>query len=197
MKYGIIGGTFDPPHLGHLHVAEAAMESLSLDEVIWIPVFRNPLKSMVATGAQKRLHMCKLAITGEPNMSVSDVETTRKGYSYLTDTLKELKQVLPGDYWFIGGADAIARIKDWKEPESIFRQCRIALVSRPGTDLESTLSRLGKEVTRHIDIVETSQMAVSSSNIRDMVYKGEDVAHHLAPAVHDYIVKTGLYSNQK
>lgn len=193
MKYGIFGGTFDPPHLEHMRVARSALESLGLDEVIWIPAFRSPFKTGESTDARKRLAMCKLAVSGEERMSVSDIDITRQGPSYLVDTLTELKMVMPGEYWFIAGSDAIAGFKKWMRPEKVLRQCRIALISRPGTDLETTVSRFGEELTRHVDMVEIAMKAVSSTNIRDKVISGESVEHLLAPAVQDYIIRTGLY----
>lgn len=195
MKYGILGGTFDPPHVGHMHLAREAMARLALDEIIWIPASRNPLKRTRRSSAKDRLAMCRLATKNEPGMAVSDVETTRGGDSYLVDTLQELKVVLPGDYWFILGMDALAQFPDWKETERILEMCRLAVVARPGTDTRSTLERLGSDLARSIDIVEASPKAVSSSNIRDMAVRGEDFTHLVDPAVHDYIVKHGLYKD--
>jgi nicotinate-nucleotide adenylyltransferase len=195
MKYGLLGGTFDPPHIGHLHIARAAQEQLGLDEVIWIPANRNPMKYMKRTDPRMRLEMCKLAIEGEEHMAVSDVETTRGGDSYLVETLEELKAVMPGDYWFILGLDALAGFDQWKEPERILQLCRLAVFARPGTDLETTLARLGPGLSGHIDLVETAPKSVSSSNIRDMAVRREDFTHLVAPKVHDYILRNGLYKN--
>jgi nicotinate-nucleotide adenylyltransferase len=195
MKYGLLGGTFDPPHVGHMGLARAALAKLALDEVIWVPANRNPLKYHKRTDAKMRLEMCKLAIEGEERMAVSDIETTRGGDSYLVETLEELKAVMPGDYWFIAGIDALAGFDQWKEPERILQLCRLAVFSRPGTDSRSTLSRLGSGLSSHIDLVDSPLKSVSSSNIRDMAVRGEDFSHLVAPKVHEYILRHGLYKD--
>lgn len=195
MKYGILGGTFDPPHVGHLHIAHEAMRQLGLDEVVWIPAYRNPLKRGKSSGTHHRLRMCRMTVETEQGMAVSDVETTRGGDSYLVDTLAELKLVMPGEYWFIVGMDAVASFPEWKDPEGILRLCRLAVVARPGTDTSSTLERLGPDLNDAIDFIEAAPRAVSSSNIRDMVVRGEDYSRFVAPKVHDYIEQNGLYKN--
>lgn len=193
MKYGILGGTFDPPHVGHMQVAKAALAQLGLDEVVWVPANRNPLKSGDQASPKARLHMCGLAIFGEPAMSVSDIEITRGGPSYLVDTLREMLMVRQGEYWFIAGADAMASFGTWKQPERVVQMCRIALAPRAGTDLEGLRSRLGSELLHRIDVLSADVKKVSSSNIRDMAYSGDDVSHLVCPAVADYINETGLY----
>lgn len=193
MKYGILGGTFDPPHLGHLHIAQEARRQLALDEVVWVPVFRNPLKRFKRTDAEQRLAMCRLAVEGCEHMAVSDIEVTRGGDSYLVDTLYEFKMVMPGEYWFIVGTDALSTFPDWKRPEEITRMCRLAVFSRPGTDFQTVLSRLGRDVRDRIDVVKADAQSVSSSNIRDMAVRGEDFSHALAPAVYAYIKENNLY----
>ena len=195
MKYGLFGGTFDPPHIGHTHIAMAAMEKLALDEVVWIPAGKNPLKRGKPAPPRMRLEMCKLAVRGLERMAVSDVETSRPGSSYLIDTLEEMKMVMPGTYWFIAGIDALEQFSKWKSPEKLLQLCRFAVFARPGTDLQSALPRLGPDLVRCIDLVEAPQKGVSSSNIRDMARKGEDFSHLVAPAVHDYIKSNGLYSD--
>lgn len=195
MKYGILGGTFDPPHLGHLYLAKEAMRTLALDEVLWIPANRNPLKHTKQSPAIERLRMARLAIDGEEGMAVSDIEFSRGGDSYLVDTLEELKLVLPGDYWFIVGMDALATFGQWKKPERILQLCRLAVFVRPGTDKTTTLERLGEDIRESIDLVEASPKAISSSNIRDMVRKGEDFSHLVAPSVYEYITQKGIYND--
>lgn len=195
MKYGLLGGTFDPPHVGHLHIAQEALLKLALDEVIWIPTNKSPLKRGKPTDSKRRMQMCHLAVEGVEGMAISDIETSRGGESYLVDTLEELKLVMPGEYWFIIGMDALAYFDTWKKPERILQLCRLAVFARPGTDLTSTLSRLGSAFEKHIDLVESPLKAVSSSNIRDMAVRGEDFSHLVPTTVHDYIKKNGLYQD--
>ena len=98
MKYGVLGGTFDPPHLGHLEMAQAARAALGLDEVVIVPANRNPLKTRQASPAKHRLKMCSLMAAGEEGLTVSDVEITRRGPSYAVDTIEELRMARPGEY---------------------------------------------------------------------------------------------------
>ena len=195
MKYGILGGTFDPPHIGHMLIAQEARRQLGLDEVLWVPANKNPIKRGRQSSPRARLEMCRLATQGVEGMAVSDVETSRGGESYAVDTLEELKMVMPGDYWFIAGMDAVAQLPTWKDPERLLQLCRLAVVTRPGTDAQTTLSRLGAEVQRHIDLLETVPKSVSSSNIRDMATRGDDFSHLVAPTVYGYIKENELYED--
>lgn len=194
MKYGILGGTFDPPHTGHLHVALEAKEALGLDEVIWIPANQNPNKSRKSSSAKHRFEMCRLAVTGKPGMAVSDIETTRGGPSFLVDTLEELTVHMPGTYWFILGADALGSFEDWKEPGKILQMCRLAVIKRPGTDMQTLMGRLSPEVLAAVDVIEAPAKAVSSSDIRDAARKREDYSYLVEPSVYGYIKEKGLYS---
>src|SRR3954471_14443433 len=107
MRIGILGGTFDPPHSAHLALAHKALDELRLDEVMFLPVNRNPLKKIKMSPAKDRLEMVKLAIRDEPNFSVSDIEIARGGPSYAIDTMNELTYARPAEYWFILGSDAL------------------------------------------------------------------------------------------
>lgn len=195
MKYGIFGGTFDPPHIGHTEIARAAMEQLDLDEVILVPAGKNPMKTRKSSPPKHRLAMCRLAIAEQPGMAVSDIETTRNGPSYLINTLEELTVVMPGEYWFILGADALETFSRWKEPEKILRMCCLAAVSRPATDLATILSRIDPEIHRSIEVIETPLKSVSSSFIRDCIRRGEPYADLVTPAVYEYIQKNKLYND--
>src|ERR1700722_59500 len=108
MRIGVLGGTFDPPHLGHLALARAALRQLELDEVLFLPANRNPLKTgKGGTPAKHRLAMIDLMLKNEPTMAYSDMEITRGGPSYAVDTLNELHAVRPAEYWFLMGADSL------------------------------------------------------------------------------------------
>ena len=193
MKYGILGGTFDPPHNGHLALGRAAMEQLGLDEVMFVPVNRNPLKTRKVTKATVRLEMVELAIQDEPGFTVSDIEISRGGSSYSVDTLEELHMVLPGSYWFVVGADALQSLDSWKDPEKLLSLCRIAAVAREGLSPESVISSVNADYSRRIDIVTMPEIPVSSSQIRTDIYRRMPVERWLKPAVWEYIKKVGLY----
>jgi len=114
MRIGILGGTFDPPHIGHLELARAAIDALKLDEVLFLPAHRNPLKRAKSSPAKQRLEMVQRMVADEPKMAVSDIETSRGGPSYMVETLMELQMVKPGDYWVLLGADAMKTFDEWK-----------------------------------------------------------------------------------
>lgn len=193
MKYGLLGGTFDPPHRGHLETARAVRESLELDEVIFIPANRNPLKDRRTSSIKDRLRMVELMIEGEQGLSVSDIETSRGGSSFTIETVEELKMVQNGDYWFVMGADSLKSILDWKEPEKLISLCRLAVVQREGSELDEIIRGLPRDFSYAIDVVPMQVMAVSSSKIREDVLRDVSVEHMLKPAVWEYIKNSGLY----
>lgn len=193
MKYGLLGGTFDPPHNGHLEVARTVRESLSLDEVILIPANRNPLKDRKASSVKDRMRMVELAVADEPGLCVSDIETSRGGSSFTIDTVEELRMVQNGDYWFLMGGDSLQHIMDWKEPEKLISLCRLAVVQREGHDVSRIIRELPKDFSYAIDVVPMPAMAVSSSKIREDVMRDVSVEHLVKPAVWEYIKNSGLY----
>lgn len=193
MRYGILGGTFDPPHLGHVALARAAMVGMDLDEVLFVPASRNPLKTRKTSPGKERLKMVELAISDEPGFTVSDVEITRGGPSYSVDTLEELLMVRPGSYWFIVGADTLQGLDSWKEPERLLGLCRLIGVAREGLSPEEVLHKVNREYSRKIDIVSMPSVPISSSKIREDIARGAPVEHWLKPAVWEYIKKVGLY----
>lgn len=197
MKYGVFGGTFDPPHVGHLALARAALEQLELDEVLWIPTNHSPFKDRIdATSARRRLKMVDLCLADEPQMAVSDIEIGRGGVSYTVDTLEELTMVRPGDYWFLVGADSLASLNAWRRYEHLLRLCRIAAVARPPQDPHALLDLLPPEIADRTDIIAMEPQDVSSSMIRQRVFYEQSVAKYLKPAVLNYIEENRLYIHE-
>ncbi len=196
MRIGLFGGTFDPPHQGHLRLAQAAIEALKLDEVVFLPAARNPLKTQRPTSkGPDRLAMVQLMIQDQPNMSVSDIEITRGGRSYTIDTVDEFVFAQPGDYWFLMGADALRNITEWKSPERLVKQCRLAVVVRPPMnrfDIESRIPAFAKTRT---DVIEMAPQEISSTDLRDRIQKGGPTAPWLDPKVLRYIKEHKLYEN--
>jgi nicotinate-nucleotide adenylyltransferase len=194
MKIGIFGGTFDPPHLGHLALAEAAIESLGLDEVIWMPAFQNPLKAKRPfTHAKQRLKMVQLAVEGLPKMAVSDSEIERRGQSYAVDTVAELQFLKPADYWFIVGADSLRTLSSWKQPERLLRLCRIAAAVRPPVNSVEALLLVPPEFREKIDLIEMKPMDISATEIRDKLARGLSVDPWVPKLVIKYIQENKLY----
>ncbi len=195
MRIGILGGTFDPPHYGHLKLAEAAIESLNLDEVILLPANINPFKQKKRiTSGKQRIAMTQLLQKRNPKLSFSDMEITRGGVSYTVDTLGELQMVHPGEYWFIVGADAIGNFMEWKNPQRILRLCRLAVAVRPPINKDDLQLELPEEFRDKIDIIEMTATTESSSTIRDRIIRGLTVQNMTTPEIVDYIRNNKLYT---
>lgn len=194
MRIGILGGTFDPPHYGHLKLAEAAIEALDLDEVILLPANINPFKQQRrGTSAKDRLAMLQLLQKRHPKLALSDMEITRGGVSYTVDTLGELQMVHPGDYWFIMGADAMTQFMEWKNPQRILRLCRLAVTIRPPITKEELQLHLPEEFRDRIDVIEMKPTEESSTTIRDRIIRGLPVQNMTTPEIVTYIRNNKLY----
>lgn len=193
VKYAIFGGSFDPPHLGHTAVAQAVLDHLQLDEVIWVPNARNPLRRPAIASVTERLQMCQLATENHPGMAVSDVEVSRPGRSYTIDTVAEFQLVNPGQIWIILGADSVNQFMEWKDAEKLSRMSRLAVVVRPGTDLETAIHKLPEDVQDTIDIVPMNENRISSTQVRDSLLRGISAEMWLEPTVWQYIEERGLY----
>lgn len=195
MKIGVLGGTFDPPHLTHLAVAKAAIEQLGLDEVIFIPTAQNPLKKTHSkVSAKRRFQMVKLMIADEPNMSISDVELSRPGPSYAVDTLQELQFARPAEYWFILGSDAAITLPEWKHPEKLGKLARLAVVLRPPQDEGLTLRYIPELLHPYVDFIKFHPSMISSTIVRDNIERGRDESHHVDPAVWQFSQTHELYA---
>lgn len=196
MRIGVLGGTFDPPHAGHLALAEAAKESLNLDEVLFVPAYRNPLKKGRRQASPKdRLEMVRLMIAGRPEMAVSDLEIVRGGHSFTVDTMDELHYVRPAEYWFILGGDALKKIDTWKQPERLLRLARLGVAYRQPESWEDVRSRLRPEFQERVDPIPMKLVEVSSTDIRNRLVAKKPIGAWLAPAVLQYIRDHKLYEN--
>jgi len=139
MRIGILGGTFDPPHAGHIALAEAAVAQLELDEVIFVPASRNPLKEVRSSHPKDRLEMTRRAISRFEKFCVSDIEIARGGKSYTIETLTELQIAHPGEYWIIMGTDALREFPRWKTPDKILLKARLSVALRAPQKREEIL----------------------------------------------------------
>ena len=194
MRIGILGGTFDPPHYGHLKLAEAAIEALDLDEVILLPANINPFKQQKRISSSKdRAAMLQLLQKKNAKLSFSDMEITRGGVSYTVDTLGELQMVHPGEYWFILGADAVGNFVEWKNPQRILRLCRLAVAIRPPFNKDDLQLQLPEEFRDKIDVIEMTATEESSSAIRDKVIRGVTIQNLTTPEITEYIRNNKLY----
>lgn len=202
MKIGVMGGTFDPIHIGHLVTAEEARAQFALDRVIFIPSARPPHKTTEPHAhAEDRLRMAELAIEVNPALSVSDIEAKRVGLSYTVDTLREIHEAYGygTELYFITGADAILEILTWKEPETLLAESRFIAATRPGYQLKKLADALpeynseGKRALENVTMMEVPALAISSTDIRDRVAAGRPFRYLVPEAVWSYIREKGLY----
>jgi nicotinate-nucleotide adenylyltransferase len=189
MRVGLLGGTFDPIHVGHLGAASAAASCAHLDRVIFVPSAEPPHRGAAVASAADRLAMCRLAIEGLTGFEVSDVEVRRGGRSYTVDTLREMHERLPGDQLFlILGWDAARMLQAWRDPEVVAELATIVVVSRPGTSAPAVkdLESAGLVHDRVILCLRTTP-AVSGSALRAAIAGGEPVSGKVPGAVEEYI----------
>ena len=186
-RIGILGGTFDPIHMGHLITAEIVRVSAALDEIIFIPAARPPHKENKGEApAEDRLLMVQCAVEGNPSFSVSDIELRREGPSYTVDTIAALSEQLgDAELFFITGADAMNDLYHWHEPARLLRSCVFIAAARQGVELDE--SRLAEQFSpeQHLEI--------SSTMIRMRVRAGMSIRYLVPRAVEHYIEERGLY----
>ena len=194
MRIGIFGGTFDPPHNGHLALARACMAELALDELLFVPAAKNPLKKFgPRASAEDRLAMLGLLVAGEDNMGVLDLEIQKGGTSYAIDTVTDLQMVQPADYWFLMGADALKGLADWKNPKGLLRLCRLGVVLRPAQADAEVIARFGEPFRDRVDLVRMPPVDVSSTDVRNRLDRGQTIAPYVPDAISAYIEEKGLY----
>jgi len=187
MKTGILGGTFNPVHIGHLILAEEAREKLKLDKIIFIPTALPPHKeNLDIANADDRLKMLKLAIKGNKFFEVSDIEIKRRGRSYTIDTLRELKNRFShDDLYFIIGSDLLKYINEWKDLEDINKMVKFIAATRPGFPLEQIPAYIHTLAIRAVD--------VSGFEVRQCVKENKSFRYLVPDKVFDYIKKRKLY----
>jgi nicotinate-nucleotide adenylyltransferase len=193
VRIGILGGTFDPVHVGHLVIAEQARHQLALDEVLFIPAGEPWRKADRAiTPAEHRLAMLRLAIDGNDAFGISDIELRRPGPSYTADTLAALAgERLDDAFWFIVGADALQDMKHWRDPERIAAHARIAAAPRAGA---ATVPIDGAPIpAERIDEFECPALHISSTGIRADVRAGKSIRYLVPEGVRRYIAEHRLY----
>lgn len=198
MKIGIFGGTFDPPHIGHIGAFKAFLEQFSFDKVFVIPVFTPPHKNLKSSvNAQDRLCMSNLAFGGiAPNVVVSDLEIRRQGKSYTADTIKYFKEQGYDDIYFLCGTDMLLTLGFWYNPEYILKNANIVFARRE-CDLENTekiadkIQEYERKYGATIIPLNVNVLEISSTEIREDLAKGKST--YLSKEVLDYIEAKGLY----
>jgi nicotinate-nucleotide adenylyltransferase len=191
LRVGVMGGTFDPIHNGHLVAANEVAHQFELDEVVFVPTGRPWQKDAVAS-AEHRYLMTVIATASNPRFTVSRIDIDREGTTYTVDTLRQLRAERPdADLFFITGADAVAQILSWKDVAAVFDLAHFVAVSRPGHDL--SISGLPQH---NVSLLEVPALAISSTDVRNRL-RGESPVWYLVPeGVVQYISKHQLYRSQ-
>lgn len=197
-RIGILGGTFDPPHLGHLWLATLAADAIGLDRVLFMPAAQPPHKGgRVVTKASDRLLMARLAIAGDDLFDLTMIEMERPGLSYTIDSVDELMRTYGSDatLYLLMAADSLAQIDTWREPDGLLERIEWVVGPRPGTalpDRSALDGRFGANASR-IHLLEGPSLDVSSSDIRRRVAAGRAIRYLVRRGVEELIVERGLY----
>lgn len=201
MKIGIYGGTFSPPHNGHVNAARMFAAAESLDKLLIIPTFIPPHKTETsAVPAEERLEMCRLAFTDD-NFDVSDMEVRRKGKSYTFDTLTELKEMYRSDdFYLLCGTDMLLSFEKWYRFADILSMCTVVCMRREenaetGVKLAEKIVELKEQCAADVRLIDAPPLEVSSTEIREKLSRGENVNDLLPTDVYRYIKEKGLYLN--
>jgi nicotinate-nucleotide adenylyltransferase len=195
VRFGLLGGTFDPPHYGHLAAAQEASARLHLDRVLFLPARQNPLKrSAPSSSADDRCAMVSLAIADNPVFELSRLDMDRPPPSYTADLLRAL-QAEGRELYFIVGADILPELARWREPEEILRLARLAVVNRPGSPPSDVraLEAVVPGAAQRVDLVEMPGLAIASRELRERVRAGLPIRYLTPPAVERYIAEHRLY----
>ncbi len=198
MKIGILGGTFNPIHTGHLIIAEQAYDEFGLDKVLIMPSGISYLKKdMEIPEGSVRLRMARLATEDNPHFEVSDMEIRRGGNTYTADTIEELNKLHPeNEYFFITGADTLHEMGYWIDPERIFKGCTVLAAVRNNKrpeDLKEDIERYKEQFCAKIELMHTLNIEISSSMIREYIKRGRSVRYYVPEKVREFIKENRLY----
>ena len=191
MRVCIFGGTFDPPHIGHLLIAQTVCEAENFDKILFMPANRPPHKKNIS-GVEDRLAMLNIAIEGNPNFEISDMEIKRGGVSYTIDTLKALKPSIiteEDDLFYLIGSDSLLELIHWKEPRDILKNCNVVVAIRPGF----RPSDIPAWILHRIQFANIPRFEISSSNIRTRWRENKTIRYLVTLPVWEYINQNQLY----
>jgi nicotinate-nucleotide adenylyltransferase len=194
-RLGIMGGTFDPIHYGHLVTAEEALHQFALDEVLFLPTGQPWMKEHEdVSAAEDRYLMTVIATASNPRFRVSRLEVDREGTTYTVDTLRGLRAEFGDgvDLFFISGADAILEIFQWKDPEELFELANFIAATRPGYDI-ALFEATAPNSHPRISVMNIPALAISSTDVRRRVAAGRPIRYLVPEGVNSYVQKAGLY----
>lgn len=196
-KVGIMGGSFDPIHLGHLVVANEVLNIYKLDEIIFVPTGNPPHKKGLKANSFHRLFMVNMAVLSNDKFSVSDFEIKNTDKSYTLNTLREFRKLYDNtEFYFITGTDAVVDLPNWHEPEEILKLCKLIAVSRPGISIKEVKGKIEEIKNRfggNIEMLQVPMLQISSTNIRERFKMGISAKYLLPESVEQYIIKNKLY----
>lgn len=196
MKLGIFGGTFDPPHLGHLILGAEALNQLRLERLLWLLTPQPPHKpGQEISPLAARLEMLTLALADEPRFEISRVEIDRPGPHYTIESLRLIQAQFPAaELTFLMGGDSLRDLPGWREPAAILAACRLGVMRRPGDqiDLRALEARL-PGLSRRVDFLDAPLLEISSREIRQRARENAAWRYYLPPKVYDYLQQNPLY----
>ena len=190
-KICLFGGTFDPPHIGHLLVAQTIFEAENFDKIVFIPTFKTPKKNNI-TDIKDRLAMLRMGVTSNPNFEISDLEIQRGGTSYTIDTIKEYKSDQDYDsreLYYLIGSDSLQTFHTWKEPREILDECQVIVALRPGFHP----SDISNWILRKVRFASIPRFEISSSTIRSRWQENKTIRYMVTQPVWEYINDHGIY----
>ncbi len=199
MKLAIMGGTFNPVHIGHLVCAEEAVSQYGLDRVLFMPTGLPPHKEIQnGAGPEDRYRMCVLAIGGNPRFEVSRYEIDKQQVSYTVNTVRHFRRQMPeAELYFITGADAVLEILEWKDPQDLLMMATLIAATRPGYPLDKISGSLSRFLTENrVKIMEIPGIGVSSTMIRRRVSERMSIRYLVPEGIRQYINKEGLYRQE-
>ncbi len=198
MRLGVLGGTFDPPHFGHLILAEQARDQLDLEHVLWVPAGEQPLKrGQSVASIDCRLDMLKLTLEHNPAFELSRVDVDRPGPHYSVDMLEIIANQYPGgELYFLMGSDSLSDLPRWRNPQHLIEQAILAVMHRPGVQINlDHLKDIIPGLTDRLVYVDSPLIEIAADDIRARVAKGRSIRYLLPDPVQDYILQQGLYDS--
>ncbi len=193
MKVCLFGGTFDPPHLGHLIIAQTIFEAENFDQIVFVPAYQPPHKNGIKISpVDQRLEMLNIAIKENPNFIISDLEIERKGLSYSIDTIMEYKKqnnLKSNELFYLMGSDSLKQFKKWKDPKMIIDESRVIVAIRPGF----RPSDIPNWILAKIQFASIPRIEISSTTIRERWVDDKTIRYMVTESVWQYINKNKLY----
>ena len=192
MKICLFGGTFDPPHIGHLLIAQTVCEAENFDKILFIPAYTPPHKNNI-TPVKHRIEMVKLAISDNPNFEYSDADIVRKGVSYTIDTILDIKQksgFKNDEVYYLIGSDSLIGLKNWKDSKKILKECNVIVAIRPGF----RPSDIPHWILQEVHFANIPRFELSSTKIRSRWVKDLTIRYMVTLPIWEYINKNNLYN---